>query len=354
MLKKCEKKPNPEMSNIVVKPKRGSAVFWYNHEVNPYTGWMGQLEARAISALSPVKTSTNTSAWTAKMWVNIIGDGVHMLKPWRLGSNWLKEPNKKKEIIERMRNDFYREGELYLHRHRKTYRKQYEVERQQKLHEQQQQHFHQQQQQEQQKQQQNENAFRAAQNKETTNKNYCDKTSPFSITTTATTKINKQGRNKLQKIENAENTFDLRPNKNTTAAPSNRSNKNFENIPQNNKSSEHDALKLQSDNGEKIVETDFKHISVDKNTKPIGPSSNIPVLGFHTNTDKRADVPLGPPKRPLDPKTFQRNKVIENGLVKASLLLLEELERDELEIIARSIHDKLQLACIPLIINPIR
>lgn len=331
MLKKCEKTPNPTTSNVVVKPKRGSAVFWYNHEVNPYTGWMGQLEARAISGVTQVNISKNSvvqspHAWSAKMWINIIGDGVQMLKPWRLGSNWLKPPNQKKSIIEKMRNDFFREGELYLHQYRKTYKKEYVYEQTSQEH----------------------TEYNRA-GKDNLTVPIINDTNVASETSIR----NEHGRfnettaqNKESKASFVKHPFDLRPNNMKTTLTSatvdnsldTEGQMNSNNVSKGNEKHEHEQSKNSEEEKEKV-------------TLPIGPSGHIPILGV---PNLHPNVPLGPPKRPLDPEPFKGNKVIDNGLLKASLLLIEELERDELEIIARSIHDKLQLACIPVIVNPIR
>lgn len=309
-------------------------MFWYNHEVNPYTGWMGQLEARAISGVTEISTTTNatqSAAWTAKMWVNIIGDGVYMLKPWRLGSNWLKPPNTRKEIIEHMRNDYYREGELYLHQHRKSYRREFHYEH---------------------------TSHNKIENKtieDSTTSNNTVKINSTNVSSETTNSTTKRDENNKSEKSKQPFDFDLRPNKNNNKL--------------NEKNTDHPSTKevdvnknLKKDDENSVDHNNLENTSKDspllnslkgaeKMTMPIGPISHIPILGV---PNIHSEVPLGPPKRPLDPEPFQGNKVIDNGLLKASLLLLEELERDELEIVARSIHDKLQLACIPLIINPIR
>ena len=246
---------------------------------------MGQLEARTIAGVTSVQKKT---AWSAKMWINVIGDGVTELKPWRMASNWLKAPNRRADLIERLRNDFYREGEQYLHIHRKDY-KQKPVPPPQV-------------------------AYKGN-----------DFLKPVSRNenTTATERD-------MIKINN-----DVNIDKKTIRVGTNRENK---------QSSPDNVVKETTTSTKKIIE-------------PIGPelrtADEKPVLGFHSHR-KRQEVPLGLPKRPIDPQPFIGRKVIENGILKASLLLVDELEREELEILARQLHEKLQLNCIPLIINPIR
>ena len=271
---------------MAIKPEKGKAVFWYNHEINPYTGWMGQLEARTIAGVTSVK---NKTAWSAKMWINIIGDGVSELKPWRMASNWLKAPNRRADLIERLRNDFYREGEQYLHIHRQNY-KQKPVPPPEMIYK----------------------------------KN--DFLKPVSNRENDTSKESKLIENGDDKKINIKTITIDKDEKNAQSSPN--------------------TIKKETTSSTKNI------------IEPIGPelrtADETPVLGFHSRHKKRQEVPLGPPKRPIDTQPFYGRKVIENGILKASLLLVDELEREELEILARQLHDKLQLNCIPLIINPIR
>ena len=283
LLRKCEQTPHKNLSNLAIKPEKGKAVFWYNHEISPYTGWMGQLEARTIAGVTSVQDKT---AWSAKMWINVIGDGVTELKPWRMASNWLKAPNRREDLIERLRNDFFREGEDYLHIHRKDY-KQKPAPPPQRIYK--------------------ENDFLKPVINDSVNEN--DKKEESGINST-------EG-GEHETIDKSMITEEISDSQNTI---------------------------VKTTKSKKILE-------------PIGPelraAEETPALGFHHHR-KRQEVPLGPPKRPIDSQPFLGRKVIENGVLKASLLLVEELEREELEILARNLHEKLQLNCIPLIVNPIR
>lgn len=57
--------------------------------------------------------------------------------------------------------------------------------------------------------------------------------------------------------------------------------------------------------------------------------------------------PKGPGVGHLPPKGFEGNRIMQS-----IMLLLEELDQVELEIIARNLHTKLKLVCVPLIVNP--
>ena len=58
-------------------------------------------------------------------------------------------------------------------------------------------------------------------------------------------------------------------------------------------------------------------------------------------------TPKGPIAGQLPPQNFAGNRIMQS-----IMLLLEELDQVELEIIARNLHTKLKLVCVPLIVNP--
>lgn len=58
-------------------------------------------------------------------------------------------------------------------------------------------------------------------------------------------------------------------------------------------------------------------------------------------------TPKGPSAGQLPPQNFAGNRIMQS-----IVLLLEELDQVELEIIARNLHTKLKLVCVPLIVNP--
>ena len=57
------------------------------------------------------------------MWLDIIGDGVEELRPWRFGTNWLSQNNRHNDVIEMLRNDHFREGTEYEHVYRRSYKR---------------------------------------------------------------------------------------------------------------------------------------------------------------------------------------------------------------------------------------
>ncbi|XP_065657221.1 transmembrane prolyl 4-hydroxylase isoform X2 [Hydra vulgaris] len=304
-IKKCEKVPSSWQNNLVIKPKPGSAIFYYNHEISPYTGWLGEMEPKVLSGITLVSKG---ELWSAKMWINIIGDGVNELRGWRSGSNFLSTQNLNHALIEKMRNDYFREGERYLHYYKTSYKRTENEKNDEK----------------------NDISFFDSsslplQSKLIKNKNQT--TNEKVLTIQEKIGIMKkyaeegEGRRLAESVKTSGNmstNFNTEINKNESLL---------------NKSSLKDENKIK---------------------EPIRPDP-LPTFDKFSilNSKKENELPFGPPKRTINPDPHFSGKVIENRLVKASLILIEELERDELEIIARNIHDKLQLACIPLIVNPI-
>lgn len=258
------------------------------------------------------------------MWIDIIGDGVNDLRPWKMGTNWLSGNNKNHELVDELQNDYFIEGEPYEHQYRTTYVRNQTAE----------------------------NDF-SVRPKEKSIPPTIQPPLYFqskTIDDDTDTKVEIESENKITN----DKPILLDTNNNDLGKEHNKKDINL------------DFAKPET--ASKIIETNPKINGPPENMLNILDTPITPLTpSQETRTDtkqetneknkekypKRDEVPLGPPKRPLDPTPFLGGKLIENRLVKASLLLLDELDRDELEIIARVLHDKLQLACIPLIVNPI-
>ena len=258
--------------------------------------------------------------WIAKMWVDVIGDGISDLRPWKMGTNWLSENNKNIEIIESLRNDYFIEGENYEHIYRSSYRRD-QIKDEEKI-------------------ERNPKSILES-NEITELVSSIESTDADKATILADQRTIKEIKNNESR---ADKIYDNKITNNSMNLDKHLKNNTKVNMP---------ARKPVTPSTQDIFKQTITPL------KPLKQKSNAKQDKLKTNSNtsekfpKRQQVPLGPPKRPLDPKPFMGGKLIENRLVKASLLLLEELERDELEIIARSLHEKLQLACIPLIVNPI-
>ncbi|XP_065064704.1 uncharacterized protein LOC135690936 [Rhopilema esculentum] len=63
-------------SNLVVTPRAGTAVMWYNHLVDEKTGWLGELEDRSLHGGCDVKRGEK---WIANIWLTApYADSVDM------------------------------------------------------------------------------------------------------------------------------------------------------------------------------------------------------------------------------------------------------------------------------------
>ncbi|XP_031554409.1 transmembrane prolyl 4-hydroxylase-like [Actinia tenebrosa] len=58
-------------ANIVMKPKKGTAIMWYNHHLDPKTGLLGNLDVYSLHGGCDVLEG---SKWIANRWINIPKD----------------------------------------------------------------------------------------------------------------------------------------------------------------------------------------------------------------------------------------------------------------------------------------
>ena len=110
-LKKCNLAESCDACNLVIKPKKGKAVLWYNHLLSQRTGWMGALDA--FAAHGDCKTQGGEK-WVAKIWIDILGDGKHELRSWKSGTNWIKPGNNNVEIYSMLGNPDLKPKSDYL------------------------------------------------------------------------------------------------------------------------------------------------------------------------------------------------------------------------------------------------
>jgi len=54
-------------AKIAYKPKKGTALLWYNHEMNKETGWIGPLDKMSYHGGCDVIKGTK---WAANNWIN--------------------------------------------------------------------------------------------------------------------------------------------------------------------------------------------------------------------------------------------------------------------------------------------
>lgn len=67
---RCDLSKHCHKANLVVPPKKGTAVMWYNHYVDSTTGWVGELDEMTYHGGCDVTRGTK---WIANNWINIMG-----------------------------------------------------------------------------------------------------------------------------------------------------------------------------------------------------------------------------------------------------------------------------------------
>lgn len=277
LIERCEKVPQRNASNLVIPVKRGSAILWYNHEVARNTGWMSQLEQLSMTGMAQVVG--DSPQWTARMWIDIVGDGVRELRPWRLGTNWLSRNNKNAKLIEELRNDHFRAHEKYEHTYRKSYRR-----------------------------------------------NWAAKTEAI--------RKQKEIARRKQRKWIANQNMDLLG----------------QNMQIQKQVSEIQPRRLDDDE-EADVSVIFDDMDAPIKPKPPAQPMNIGNIEMGNKHKDLRDALRKIVTPTLSEKIDRR--AIDSRHVQAALLLVEELDRDELETIARTIYERLEVNCIPLIINPL-
>ena len=277
----------------------------------------------------------NNDKWVATTWVNILGDGVNELRPWRMGTNWLSSNNKRKDLIELMRNDDFIEGEPYSHDAKLTVVDE------------------------------NETAVEELKEANDSDGSVKDSSSQAdsgnpslplpSITAASTAKEGSSETTlKNDKLQSKEDELKLATSKGKHSS-SNDIKESLQKTSEKEKmekerSAVHGSKMINKKSGKKDVNKESKKInrnrSPEKGEGPLGP----PLRG---QSISKNEAPVGPRVEDTLPFVTPSGKMVENKMVVSILMLIDELSRDELEIIARSLHERLQLACIPIMVNPI-
>lgn len=255
MVEHCEK------SNLVIKPRRGTALLWYNHLLDNANRWIGNLDPLSYQGSCRVKKGEK---WVAKIWININGDGKRELRAWKMGHNWLAPNNYNKEI---------------------TYALQAEIT--EKV---------------------------AAENKYTRDKNDSDKDKELDDIQKVLS--NKEKSSKKELLTSIGGTVE-------------------------SKESHGQGDDMTNE------ETSVEIIDDSQEVAPKGPKLTRTETSSPLPLTEEQMTPKGPSAGQLPPQNFAGNRIMQS-----IMLLLEELDQVELEIIARNLHTKLKLVCVPLIVNP--
>lgn len=81
VVNKCDLSDHCYDANLYYKPKRGTALFWYNHLVNEETGWLGPIDLMSYHGGCDVLEGTK---WAANNWINAGNDRETDLKVWEI------------------------------------------------------------------------------------------------------------------------------------------------------------------------------------------------------------------------------------------------------------------------------
>ncbi|XP_078354573.1 transmembrane prolyl 4-hydroxylase-like isoform X2 [Oculina patagonica] len=93
-INKCDLSDHCYDANLYYKPKRGAALFWYNHHVSEKTGWLGALDVLSYHGGCDVIKGVK---WAANNWINA---GVNREKDLKL---WEESRLMEEDFLERMR-----------------------------------------------------------------------------------------------------------------------------------------------------------------------------------------------------------------------------------------------------------
>lgn len=297
MVKHCDE------SNLLVKPQRGKALLWYNHDLDGSQRWIGGLDPFSYQGSCEVKKGEK---WVAKIWININGDGKNELRAWKMGHNWLEKNNRNEGIITALRTEVSEDV---------TTENKYARDK---------------------------NVFG---NKEVTvdisgdatfenkykrdNNGFDNEEMKVDVSGDAST------RNKFAGddfgLDNEDATVEVSGDANIEGEAS--SKKDVDTQTEIVKSDEHSYTKSNKEvNGER---------------SPKGPKLSRTETSSPLPLTEEQMTPKGPSVGYPPPQGFEGNRIIQS-----IMLLLEELDQVELEIIARNLHTKLKLVCVPLIVNP--
>ena len=64
----CDLSAHCKQSKLIVKPKKGRAVLWYNHFIDPDTHWMGAIDKNSLHGGCAVHKGVK---WIANNWINV-------------------------------------------------------------------------------------------------------------------------------------------------------------------------------------------------------------------------------------------------------------------------------------------
>ena len=68
---RCDLSKHCHKANLFVRPRKGTAIMWYNHLRDDKTGWHGKLDEMTYHGGCDI---IKGEKWIANNWINILGD----------------------------------------------------------------------------------------------------------------------------------------------------------------------------------------------------------------------------------------------------------------------------------------
>ena len=98
-LGKCNSHAYCPKGNLVIRPKIGKAIMWYNHVANDDGNWIGGMDNSMYYGHCDVNRGEK---WVGVNWINVAGDGIAELRAWKKGINVISERRRhmNKNIVE--------------------------------------------------------------------------------------------------------------------------------------------------------------------------------------------------------------------------------------------------------------
>ena len=71
---------NCHVGNLVIKPRKGTAVMWYNHFMDKESGWLGEMDQYSLHGGCDI---TKGEKWIANNWISApYKDSAHIRSSW--------------------------------------------------------------------------------------------------------------------------------------------------------------------------------------------------------------------------------------------------------------------------------
>jgi hypothetical protein len=90
----CDLSHYCHQAKIAYKPKKGTALFWYNHYIDEKTGWLGEMDKMSYHGGCDVIKGTK---WAANNWINVGKDREMDEEAWKTYKEFIEDYNKEEK-----------------------------------------------------------------------------------------------------------------------------------------------------------------------------------------------------------------------------------------------------------------